>query len=122
MLRFARSFAWRTGKSSSSRAIPASAIPAPPRAWTPSSPLSQRERGEEGVRGSLSFTEYNAEPPAAVAYNDVLSEVFYTLPVMRAFERRYEVRPLPGQHHMLHALLDAYEQWGGRGAPRTALP
>ena len=75
----------------------------------------------EGVRGSLSFTEYNAETPAAVAYNDVLSEVFYTLPVMRAFERRYEVRPLPGQHHMLHALLDAYEQWGGRDRPRIAI-
>ncbi|HET7091347.1 MAG TPA: hypothetical protein VFL17_22160, partial [Anaerolineae bacterium] len=86
----------------------------------PLSPAHAGER-EEGVRGSLYFTEYNAETPAAAAYNDVLSEVFYTLPVMRAFERRYEVRPLPGRHHMLHALLDAYEQWGGRDRPRIAI-
>lgn len=72
-------------------------------------------------RPSLRFTEYNAETPAAPAYNDVLSDVFFNLPVMREFERAYEVRPLPGRHHMLHALLDAYEQWGGRDQPRIAI-
>jgi hypothetical protein len=70
---------------------------------------------------ALWFTEYNAETPAAPAYNDVLSEVFLGLPVMRRFQRRYEVRPLPGRHHVLHALLDAYEQWGGRDRPRIAI-
>jgi hypothetical protein len=69
----------------------------------------------------LRFTEYNAETPAAPAYNDVLSEVFYGLPVMRRFERRYEVQALPARHHVLHALLDAYEQWGGRDRPRIAI-
>lgn len=70
---------------------------------------------------ALWFTEYNAETPAAPAYNDVLSEVFLGLPVMRRFERQYEVRPLPGRHHVLHALLDAYEAWGGRERPRIAI-
>ncbi len=74
-----------------------------------------------GVRFELRFIEYNAEVPAAPAYNDVLSDVFYGLPVMRAFERRYEVRPLPGRHHVLHALLDAYRQWGGRDRPSIAI-
>ena len=83
-------------------------------------PLSQGERGE-GVRGDLYFTEYNAETPAGIAYHDVLSEVFYGLPVLRAFERLYEIRPLPGRHQLLHALLDAYHQWGGRGRPRIAI-
>ncbi len=69
----------------------------------------------------LWFTEYNAETPAAPAYNDVLSEVFLGLPILRRFERRYEVRPLPGRHHVLHALLDAYYQWGGRERPRIAI-
>jgi hypothetical protein len=69
----------------------------------------------------LRFTEYNAETPAAPAYNDILSEVFFGLPIMRAFERRYEVRPLPGRHHVLHALLDAYAHWGGRDRPRIAI-
>lgn len=70
---------------------------------------------------ALWFTEYNAETPAAPAYNDLLSEVFFGLPIMRRFERRYEVRPLPGRHHVLHVLLDAYEQWGGRERPRMAI-
>jgi uncharacterized circularly permuted ATP-grasp superfamily protein len=70
---------------------------------------------------TLHFTEYNAETPAAIAYNDVLSEVFYGLPVMREFEKVYEVRPLPGRHHMLHALMDCYRQWGGRERPRLCI-
>jgi hypothetical protein len=49
-------------------------------------------------RGGLRFTEYNAETPAGAAYNDVLSEVFLGLPVMREFLRRFEVRPLPARH------------------------
>jgi hypothetical protein len=72
--------------------------------------------------GALLLTEYNAETPAAIAYNDVLSEIFYALPVMRAFLRRFEVRPLPGRHNLLHALLDAYRQWSGRAeAPRICI-
>ena len=69
----------------------------------------------------LKFTEYNAETPAAVAYNDVLSEVYYGLPVMREFSKHYEVRPLVARHLMLHALLDSYKQWGGKDKPRIAI-
>lgn len=69
----------------------------------------------------LWLTEYNAETPAAVAYNDVLTEVFFALPVMREFEKVYEVRPLPGRHHLLHALMDCYRQWGGTEKPRIAI-
>jgi hypothetical protein len=36
--------------------------------------------------------------------------------------RRYEVRPLPARHNVLHALLDAHRQWSGRAeAPRIAI-
>jgi hypothetical protein len=66
---------------------------------------------ENGRGCELCFAEYNAETPAAVAYNDVLSEVFLALPVMGDFQRRYEVHPLPGRQHVLHTLLDAYRQW-----------
>src|SRR5947209_14594920 len=45
----------------------------------------------------LWFTEYNAETPAVPAYCDVLSEVFFGLPVMQAFEREYDIWPLPGR-------------------------
>lgn len=73
-------------------------------------------------RGGLRFTEYNAETPAAAAYNDVLSEVFLGLPVMREFLRRYEVRPQPSRQNVMHALLDSWRHWSGtRAKPRIAI-
>ncbi len=71
---------------------------------------------------ALKFNEYNAETPAASAYNDVLSNVFYGLPVMGAFMHRYVVRPLPAREGVLHALLESYQQWlGRRERPRIAI-
>lgn len=78
------------------------------------------EAGDDG-RG-LRFTEYNAETPAGSAYNDVLSEVFYGLPVTRDFLRRWDMRPLPARHNVLHALLDSWRQWSGtRDRPRIGI-
>ncbi|HEY7637324.1 MAG TPA: hypothetical protein VH763_17360 [Gemmatimonadales bacterium] len=77
---------------------------------SPASRLDAFFAGAEGLR----FTEYNAETPAGSAYNDALSTVFYGLPVMREFLRRYDVRPLPARHGVLHVLLDAFRQWSGR--------
>ncbi len=83
------------------------------------SPLSRLDAffvGDDGLR----FTEYNAETPAGGAYNDALAEMFYGLPVMRRFLRRWDAHPLPARHHVLHALVDAWEQWsGGTGTGRT---
>ena len=62
----------------------------------------------------LKFTEYNAETPAGTAYHDELTEMFYGLPVMQEFQRRYPVRPLPARPGVLHALLETYRQFCGR--------
>ncbi len=78
------------------------------------SPVSRLDAFFVAGPGGLRFTEYNAETPAGGGYNDVLTEVFYGLPIMRAFLRLWDVRPLPARHNVLHALLDAYEQWSGR--------
>ena len=73
-------------------------------------------------RGGLRLTEYNAETPASPAYNDILADVFYGLPVMREFLHRYEVRYSPARHSVLNALIDAYQQWlGRRETPRIAI-
>src|SRR5438105_2647909 len=71
----------------------------------------------------LKFTEYNAETPAGAGYNDALTEMFDGLPVMRAFLRRYQLRPIPARRHVLHALLDTYERWRGQRSdpPRVAI-
>src|SRR5205085_5869025 len=86
------------------------------------SPVSRLDAFFVAEAGGLRFTEYNAETPAGGAYNDVLSEVFFGLPVMREFMRRWDMRPLPARHNVLHALLDAYTQWSGtRDLPRIAI-
>lgn len=86
------------------------------------SPTSRVDTFFVTERGGLRLTEYNAETPASPAYNDALAEVFYGLPVMREYLRKYEVRPLPSRHGVMHALIDAYQQWAGhRGAPRIAI-
>ena len=73
-------------------------------------------------RDELRFTEYNAEVPAASAYNDAFANAFYGLPVMREFMHRYVVRSLSTRHHVMHALLDSYHQWlGRREIPRVAI-
>ena len=85
------------------------------------SPVSRLDAffaGDDGLR----FTEYNAETPAGPLFNDVLTEVFYALPAMREFVKRWDVRPLPARHNVLHALLSAYEAWSGtRSLPRIAV-
>ncbi len=86
------------------------------------SPTSRLDAFFVGEQSSLRFTEYNAEVPAAPAYNDVLSDAFFGLPVMRAFQRQYQVHPLPARHGVLNALLEAHRQWAGRReAPRIAI-
>ena len=86
------------------------------------SPVSRLDAFFVGESDGLRFTEYNAETPAGGGYNDVLAEVFFGLPVMRDFLRRWDVRSLPARHHVLHALLDAWEQWsGGTNAPRVVI-
>jgi uncharacterized circularly permuted ATP-grasp superfamily protein len=81
------------------------------------SPTSRIDTFFVTEHGGLRLTEYNAETPAAQAYNDALSEVFYALPVMREYLRRFEVRALPARHSLLHVLLDAFQQWSGNGEP-----
>jgi glutathionylspermidine synthase len=86
------------------------------------SPVSRLDAFFVAEAGGLRFTEYNAETPAGGAYNDVLTEVFYGLPVMREFMRRWDLRPLPARHNVLHALLDAYAQFSGaHDLPRIAI-
>ena len=89
------------------------------------SPVSRLDAFFVSESGGLRFTEYNAETPAGGAYNDVLTEAFYGLPIMREFVRRWDLRPLPARHGVLHALLDAWRQWSGRGmragAPRIGI-
>lgn len=86
------------------------------------SPVSRLDAFFVSERGGLRFTEYNAETPAGAAYGDALAEVFLTLPIMREFLHRWEVRPQPARHNVLHALVWTWQQWSGqRRLPRIGV-
>ncbi|CAN5668873.1 hypothetical protein BH23GEM5_BH23GEM5_26320 [soil metagenome] len=79
-----------------------------------SSPTARLDAFFPPETNTLRFTEYNAETPAAPAYMDVLSEVFLALPVMGEFARSHVVQPIPARQGVLHALVQAFQQWAGR--------
>ncbi len=75
----------------------------------------------DNENGSLQFVEYNAESPAGIAYQDVLSDVFMSLPVMQEFSKRHKLQPLPASNKMLDVLLSAFKEWGKSNDPRIAI-
>lgn len=71
---------------------------------------------------SLQFVEYNAESPAAIAYEDTLSAAFLETPAMQLFAERYTLHPLPARHRMIETLLNAWRAAGSPGGePRIAI-
>jgi hypothetical protein len=71
--------------------------------------------------GSLQFVEYNAESPAGMAYEDELSEIFLSLPVMQEFGRKYRVTKIPAAPPMVQTLLEKFREWGKSADPRAAI-
>ncbi|HTP09640.1 MAG TPA: circularly permuted type 2 ATP-grasp protein [Anaerolineae bacterium] len=71
--------------------------------------------------GSLQFVEYNAESPAGMAYEDELSTVFLSLPVMQEFGRKYRVTKVPAAPPMVETLLEKFREWGKSNDPRAAI-
>lgn len=70
---------------------------------------------------SLQLLEYNAESPAAIAYEDGLAEAFLQTPLLQAFQQRYRLRPLWAKPAALQTLLRIYREWGGRELPTVAI-
>ena len=71
---------------------------------------------------SLQFAEYNAESPAGPGYSQRLSELFDGEPLMERFRERFAVRHYTPITHLLDALLESYQDWGGTGnLPRIAI-
>ncbi|HUQ16902.1 MAG TPA: circularly permuted type 2 ATP-grasp protein [Candidatus Saccharimonadales bacterium] len=80
-----------------------------------SSPAARLD-GFVGPDGTIRFVEYNAESPAGMAYNDELTEVFATLPVMRAYRKTHRLRAFPVRARQLAVLARARRP---RGSMRT---
>jgi uncharacterized circularly permuted ATP-grasp superfamily protein len=67
--------------------------------------------GEDGV---IRFVEYNAESPAGMAYNDELSQVFASLPVMKRFREKFPCSVVQTRGRQLAAMLRAHRSRSDR--------
>ena len=67
---------------------------------------------------TLKFVELNADTPAGIAYNDVMSDIYLRLPFMVEFRRRYNVQPFAVRTILLRQLLDTYKEWHGNKSGR----
>jgi uncharacterized circularly permuted ATP-grasp superfamily protein len=66
----------------------------------------------------LKFVELNADTPAGIAYNDVMSDIYLRLPFMLEFRQRYNVQPFAVRTILLRQLLDTYKEWQGNKSGR----
>ncbi|TME13240.1 MAG: hypothetical protein E6I70_16125 [Chloroflexi bacterium] len=82
---------------------------------------SPSARLDSFMADEVRYVEYNAESPAGMAYGDNLAEVFATLPVMKAFRRRFRGRFLSTRRRQLTAMLRAFKQWRQAETPVVAI-
>ena len=68
---------------------------------------------------TYSFVELNGESPAGIAYADAAFEIFESLPVMKRFAERYNLRRFQGRPLMLKVLLECHEEFLGRKPDRA---
>lgn len=61
-----------------------------------------------------SYVELNGESPAGIAYADSATEIFESMPVMKKFAERYNIRGFEGRPKMLKVLLDCHTEYLGR--------
>jgi uncharacterized circularly permuted ATP-grasp superfamily protein len=71
--------------------------------------------------GHLQCVEFNGESPAAIAYEDVLSELFLELPIVQQFQKQYPLQALPAREHLLNTMLQAWRDFGGVHKPVVAI-
>ena len=64
--------------------------------------------------GTLRFARYIPDTPTGVAYGEALSDLFYDIPPVKQFRKRYRLEKLPGTKYLLQAILKAYKEWGGK--------
>lgn len=63
------------------------------------------------VGDAFSFVELNGESPAGIAYADSATEIFQSLPVMKRFIERYNIRGFKGSPKLLDVLLSCYDKF-----------
>ena len=73
------------------------------------------------VNGNLHFVQYNADSPTGAGYADALADMFYDIPPMKEFRKKYAIAKVGSRKHLLQALLKSYKQFGGTKTPNIAI-
>jgi len=71
--------------------------------------------------GNLHFVQYNADSPTGAGYADALADLFYDIPPVREFRKKYALAKAGSRKHLLQALLKSYKQFGGVRKPNIAI-
>lgn len=71
--------------------------------------------------GSMRIVQYNADSPTGAAYADALADLFYDIPPVKEFRKRYSLAKVGSRKHLLQALLKSYKQFGGAKKPNIAI-
>ncbi len=71
--------------------------------------------------GNLHFVQYNADSPTGGGYSDALADLFYEIPPVKEFRKKYSLTKVGSRKHLLHALLKSYKQFGGTKKPNIAI-
>jgi uncharacterized circularly permuted ATP-grasp superfamily protein len=71
--------------------------------------------------GSMRFVQYNADSPTGGAYADALAEIFYDIPPVKEFRKKYTLAKVGSRKYLLQALLKSYKQFGGTKKPNIAI-
>ena len=59
--------------------------------------------------------------PRARGYADALADLFYDIPPMKEFRKKYHLTKVGSRKHLLQALLKSYKQFGGTKKPNIAI-
>jgi uncharacterized circularly permuted ATP-grasp superfamily protein len=71
--------------------------------------------------GQPHFVQYNADSPTGAGYADELASIFYDLPPVKEFRKKYALTRVGSRKHLLNALLKSYKQFGGTRKPNIAI-
>ena len=73
------------------------------------------------VNGHLHFVQYNADSPTGAGYADALADLFWDIPPVKEFRKKYTLARVGSRKHLLSALLKSYKQFGGSKKPNIAI-
>lgn len=71
--------------------------------------------------GHLQVVGYNADTPAGVIYGEALNDIYYDLPPVKEFRKRFPLSKIGGPQPLLDSILRAYREFGGKKQPNIGI-